>query len=107
MSTLKFKDNRIATHTGWHHCMPRRLNNDYALLQLESAFTKNASIQFACLPYSNLLETNEAKVIAAGWGRVRESGSFSPENLRVVDLRIQAGCGKYESKGYKITRCFK
>lgn len=50
----------------------RQTNDDYALLQLANPLKKNASIRFACLPFSTTEEKRKTAVVTAGWGVLKE-----------------------------------
>ncbi len=66
----------------------RTLQNDIALLYLESDVTLNNYIQIACLPSASSTSYPGANIVvyAAGWGLLNSSESTTPNILNNVKL---------------------
>ncbi|CAG7734699.1 unnamed protein product, partial [Allacma fusca] len=77
---------RIIVHASYN---TRSLENDIALLQLDSPVEYNKNIGPVCLPLNHAGKTfTNEKAITSGWGTMKEGSSSTPDVLQSVGLDV-------------------
>ena len=76
------------------------MDNDIAILKLETALTLGTTIQAACLPSDNFNPAAGTTCHVSGWGTLKENGDV-PTNLQYVSVPVvdQAKCNAAYSNG--------